>query len=1815
MSTADYRVWLAVMPDQRDAARADAGKHPDGGNAITWDKEAQLWYARPGADLSRLQKWLPDRSIRSSGGGDPQSEFLDALTSGGLVLDGLPVMDGRRHRVPVADGKKGNKDGVYRGFLDGVKPGGWFINYHRAENDKDITRWRASSGGAGKADPLARVHIRAVMRQSQDDFAREQAALYARQTAKAKALYERLPAADPAHGYLVRKGITVADDVRQTRNGALVVPFGDADGAFRTLQYIPPDGEKYLFKDAPKAGHFRVEGGELRNGEPVLYAEGYATARSLHMVTGRPVVMTIDAGNMETVANALKDRYPDSPHLFMADVDHAKDVNKGVLSAHRAAAATGGAVLLPDLTAAEIERGFTDFNDLHLFRGAERLRETLLPDIAQALEQLNHKDAPMATPDDAQPAPDNLPAASLDAAADSIPARRPGAAKEKTDEILKLRDEGLKPAQIAEQLGIGQTSVYRILKAQQPEPAAVTAPAAGDVPASRVNDLPAAPVRDTITLYHGSPATFSAVDPEKIGLGQNFMGRGFYTDNSVTGVQYAMEEINHPDYHVYELDIPSHSVILDRWDSSSLTDALRDRIREAGKTVDQELTAKGETSRLGYGELLAGCEKIDAPFFQYAGSPEGMRILKEAGIDALKDNSYIAIVNTDLIDNVRLRFAEGASRDEMAQYIEMASGHAAQDASRLSEILQEKPDVSVHYDAIRSELVSLASTQNKPEEAERLTALLRHTLVETADNPPDRKTAITPLNRLYAEAVRSLDLKYDDSATRLGQLVDSAVSNMNPDQKPAPEPVLAVQDSPAPDAPQAAPAATPEVAVASEPVVPAAAEAEAPAVPDPQPAPATPVAAPAVDAEIQRAPPAIQGELRGALSSLIQGSITPEAFQDTTDRLQRELNQVRESGIYNDAYVSETQAVFDRLTGDGLAVSERPGMFSRALSAAGLKDSDTTLSLRSSGQADVRTIPAQIQSLYTRLADGELSRPQLERALREVRNDLRRAELSGEQSPADVQSSWAAFGRLDLAAGETEGRAVTAAVAALAASRASAAAPAEAAPAVADVPASAVQPEKSASPVIPEPMAPVQNAATSEAAPTTPGIAAEVTPAPEPAVQPEKAVSPDVSSVIPEPMAPVQEAATAQAAPAIPVTAAEVTTAPEPAVAEPAAVAESVSVPNVPDVQPSETPQASPAGAEQPAATASSATAGTPDFSAGFADISQRLRALKDEAASLDTDVLAMRTGALINERIALTEMWSQGNDTENARWPSGESEALEAELRAELEKRSDATPSSAAASFSEENAILVGAPRVASQEEDVPASSGATSSRIDADKLLSRVTHDRHPDGKSVVYKLDGEPAFIDRGNRLVMAEGASAHEEKVLAALLTAANHYQGRIELTGSDEFKAFAIGVIVANKLDVSMNNASQQADLDAARRAAGQPVTPAAPADAVRGDPQAPRATDSPPVTPAAPAAPTGPAQQTTQPVTASPPTPPSEPAAPRVSAAVHTPAEKARDPITGKVTACGQAPFRFEKDASESTYITLRTKEGSQTFWGKELAGLLRESNLQPGRVVTLQWLGEQPVTVKVPQRNDEGQVTHYKSVDTHRNQWSLAPAGGSRVQTGGTELVSLSAVDVNRYQQIQHTLVSRLRLDIDAPPKPADGLFWVKPDGQGSSVPGDPLSAPRPEHNDRAGTAVMSAWGNDGRPDLYLVQGDGHYLQGVVRQDGAYHHVLVSLPDNKESPPMVINLLTPEGAKPIGSGNGINKSNGQPVPREHVVVRMTGDDQQRIAKLDAPADLPAALHARLGYDERYKAESGWVKDQPAAAPQAAPVTPPRPAQ
>lgn len=81
----------------------------NGHTPVLWDKEHKLWFARPGADLSMLDRWLPRPQEVSMNGSDPVTEFAQVLENAGLVLKELPVMDGKIHRVPTAGDKKDKK--------------------------------------------------------------------------------------------------------------------------------------------------------------------------------------------------------------------------------------------------------------------------------------------------------------------------------------------------------------------------------------------------------------------------------------------------------------------------------------------------------------------------------------------------------------------------------------------------------------------------------------------------------------------------------------------------------------------------------------------------------------------------------------------------------------------------------------------------------------------------------------------------------------------------------------------------------------------------------------------------------------------------------------------------------------------------------------------------------------------------------------------------------------------------------------------------------------------------------------------------------------------------------------------------------------------------------------------------------------------------------------------------------------------------------------------------------------------------------------------------------------------------------------------------------------------------------------------------------------------------------------------------------------------------------------------------------------------------------------------------------------------------
>ena len=1234
MKTSEYPVWLAVQPDDREKMRAAAGQLSNGRSAVGWDKEEKLWYARPGCDLNRIQEWLPDRSMRA-GGGDPEAQFLDALTQAGLVIKGMPVMNGVRQRVPTIDDKGSKTSGVYCGYLD-RKPAGWFINYHQAQSSKDVSNWVATGG---EADPVARLHIRAAAKQSREDVLRERAELHAEKTLEAKTLYDQLPAADPSHPYLVRKGIPPTPEIRQTRNGALVVPFFSAQGNFKTLQYIPETGDKLLFKDAPKQGNYLVVGGPLEPGQPILYAEGYATARSLNLATDRPVVMTIDAGNMVVVAQILHQQFPDTSHVFLADFDHAKAENKGLIMATEAAELVGGRVIYPAFNESEIAQGFTDFNDLHQSRGLDAVRDQTAPLFMHPAEVTAVQEQP------------NL---DLQANLADMPS-------------VDLQSEA---AQIA---------AYELRQAELER-------------------------RGYLSNEQKQAEDQAANDPAKLA----------------------------------ELKIKHHAEMIE-WSN-----------------------ARGELMERRKLESAAAAAEPVQP------------VAEPASLEPQSEAAQIAAYE--------LRQAELERRGYLSNEQKQAEDQAANDPAKLAELKIKHHAEMIEWSNARGELMERRKLEN--------------------------------------------------------------------------------------------------AAAAAEPVQPVA-----------EPAPLEP---------------------------------------------QNDAGPI-------EAYNSAQPLVDERL-----------------------------------------------------------------------------------ETPAPVAAT-------------------------LAASR----------------PAQQDEPVK---PVLSAPLAVVSTASAAE----------------------------------PESPAPVAE------------------------------------------------------------------------------------------------DLVA-----LMPRRPA-----------------TNEAPAAEAVM----------------------DAIDLG-PRIGKDEPPLQPS------QIDKDSLLTRITTETQNDN-SVMYKLDNKPAFIDRGSRLEIVPGAGQSDEKIVAALLTAARFYRGQIELTGSDAFKAKAIELIAQNQVNVSMKNPAQQLMLDQARKALNLPVVKA---DAIHGDTPAPF-DPAPPAAPVmnvaatgatAPLNPSAPEQQTAPmpanaaPQTAYPPldTPNLVPTAPRpaqsgpfddapflgeaqpsketrpaaqerhqdlgtgIDPAIHQLSASAAEGVTGKVLSCGKAPFRFDPNNSESVHVKLRTKTGIQTFWGMELAGLLRDTRIEPGRMATLQYLGEMPVTVRAPVK-ENGVVVRFEERKTHRNQWSMSLLNGPAVRTGDDQGVKMVAYDAARFAMIQNSIVAQLNVPIDAPPRPAEGLFWMTPNGQGSAKAGDPLSAPRPAVDSvNVGKPLMSSWSPDGQLDMALFRGDGPYLQGVVRQGDKYQHVLVSLPGHSEAPPMVINQITDQGLVPIGVGNGINRSGGEPVAREHIAFKLEGDPAVRVGRLDFPAEVPPALHDRLGFDQRWKDTNTLPKSSPAAAP------------
>lgn len=182
----------------------------------------------------------------------------------------------------------------------------------------------------------------------------------------------------PATGnaYLTRKGFPGHECVMLTathktggvtfRAGDVVVPLYDDAGALVNVQLINSDGLKRTLKGGQVKGACHIIEGKKQAGKRLWIAEGYATALTVHHLTGETVMVALSSVNLLSLASLARQKHPACQIVLAADRDLNGD---GQNKAAAAADACEGVVALPPV--------FGDWNDTFKQHGGEATRKAI----------------------------------------------------------------------------------------------------------------------------------------------------------------------------------------------------------------------------------------------------------------------------------------------------------------------------------------------------------------------------------------------------------------------------------------------------------------------------------------------------------------------------------------------------------------------------------------------------------------------------------------------------------------------------------------------------------------------------------------------------------------------------------------------------------------------------------------------------------------------------------------------------------------------------------------------------------------------------------------------------------------------------------------------------------------------------------------------------------------------------------------------------------------------------------------------------------------------------------------------------------------------------------------------------------------------------------------------------------------------------------------------------------------------------------------------------------------------------------------------
>ena len=266
-----------------------------------------------------------------------EAAFQAAMAQAGLISRDAILADGRLHRFHVEGDAPGKRNGYYVLFSDGV-PAAAFGSWRTGVKGTWCAKAQHDLTPAELAENRRRMDAARKAREAEDRAVKQAA------QKKAATIWQAsLPAPDN-HPYLVKKGIR--NHGPRLSRGALVIPLRDGAGMLHSLQFIDGEGNKLFLLGGRKKGCYFAIGNPS---ESLCIAEGYATGASIYESTGLPVAVAFDAGNLLSVAQTLRQKFPAAKIIICADDDDSTLGNPGLTKARIAAQSIGGFVAIPQV--------------------------------------------------------------------------------------------------------------------------------------------------------------------------------------------------------------------------------------------------------------------------------------------------------------------------------------------------------------------------------------------------------------------------------------------------------------------------------------------------------------------------------------------------------------------------------------------------------------------------------------------------------------------------------------------------------------------------------------------------------------------------------------------------------------------------------------------------------------------------------------------------------------------------------------------------------------------------------------------------------------------------------------------------------------------------------------------------------------------------------------------------------------------------------------------------------------------------------------------------------------------------------------------------------------------------------------------------------------------------------------------------------------------------------------------------------------------------------------------------------------------------